>query len=148
MYYLSFVKVYLSVTLISLCNILYYHLLINATRYLIKAFIAHNNLMNDVKKLLGQRIKEIRKKKGLTQEKLAELIGIEPPNMCFIETGRFYPSPDTVQKIANALNVKIYELYSFDYLRPVHEIKEELFQKLENSEDLLRMVYKICEGLT
>ena len=31
----------------------------------------------DKKKLLGKRIKEIRKARGLTQEKLAELIDIE-----------------------------------------------------------------------
>ena len=30
----------------------------------------------DIKKLLGRRIKEIRMNKGLTQEKLAELIGV------------------------------------------------------------------------
>ena len=32
----------------------------------------------DKKKLLGRRIKELIKKKNISQEKLAELIGIEP----------------------------------------------------------------------
>ncbi len=103
--------------------------------------------MDDVKKLLGQRIKEIRKKRQITQEKLAELVGIEPPNMSYIETGRFYPSPDTLRKIARSLNVKIYELYKFDYLRPVEDLKEELFNKLENDDNLVRLVYKFCESL-
>lgn len=109
--------------------------------------LAHNRFMTDVKKLLGKRIKEIRKSRGLTQEKLAELVGIEPPNLSFIETGRFYPSPDTLQKIAKSLDVKIYELYMFDYLRPMSDIKEELFQKLENNEELTRTIYKICKSL-
>ena len=37
--------------------------------------------MSDFKKLLGKRIKEIRKSKNLTQEKLAELINIEVPSI-------------------------------------------------------------------
>ncbi|MBO8429978.1 helix-turn-helix domain-containing protein, partial [Spirochaetes bacterium] len=33
--------------------------------------------MSDIKTKLGKRIQEIRKKKGMSQEKLAELVGIE-----------------------------------------------------------------------
>ncbi len=107
----------------------------------------NNIFMDDIKKLLGLRIKEIRKKRQMTQEKLAEKVGIEPPNMSYIETGRFYPSPDTLGKIANSLDVKIYELYKFDYLRPVEELKKELYNKLDNDDNLLRLVYRICESL-
>lgn len=103
--------------------------------------------MSDVKKLLGQRIKEIRKKRQITQEKLAQMVGIELPNISYIETGRFYPSPETLRKIAKSLNVKIYELYRFDYLRPVEELKEEIFKKLDNDDSLVRLVYKFCETL-
>lgn len=109
--------------------------------------IFNNIFMDDIKKLLGQRIKEIRKKRRMTQEKLAEKVGIEPPNMSYIETGRFYPSPDTLCKIAKSLDVKIYELYKFDYLRPVEELKKELYNKLDNDDNLLRLVYRICESL-
>ena len=103
--------------------------------------------MEDVKKLLGKRIKELRKQRNFTQERLAEMIGIEPPNLSYIETGRFYPSPDTLWKIAKALDVKIYELYKFDYLKPVPELKKELYKKLENNDELVKLVYKICESL-
>lgn len=37
--------------------------------------------MGNIKNLLGKRIKEIRKRRGLTQEKLAELAGIEIPSL-------------------------------------------------------------------
>lgn len=36
-------------------------------------------------KLLGQRIKELRKRNGLTQAALAELIGMETTNLCKLE---------------------------------------------------------------
>lgn len=44
----------------------------------------------DIKKEIGSRIKAIRKAKGYTQEQLAELVGIEPPSLSYIETGKFH----------------------------------------------------------
>ena len=41
--------------------------------------------MGNIKHLLGKRIKEIRKRRGFTQEKLAELAGIEIPSLSNIE---------------------------------------------------------------
>ena len=43
--------------------------------------------MSNIKKLLGQRIKELRKSKKITQEKLAEKIGIGTSNISYIENG-------------------------------------------------------------
>ena len=45
----------------------------------------------DNKKLLGKRIKELRKYRNFTQEKLAELIDIEPCSLSAIEIGRHFP---------------------------------------------------------
>ena len=45
----------------------------------------------DIRKQVGKKIQKIRKSKGFTQEKLAELIGIEPPSLSYIETGKFSP---------------------------------------------------------
>lgn len=39
--------------------------------------------MSDFKKLLGKKIQSIRKAKGLTQERLAELIDIETPSLSY-----------------------------------------------------------------
>ena len=41
--------------------------------------------MSTLKENLGKRIQEIRKSKNLTQEKLAEIIGIDTPNLSNIE---------------------------------------------------------------
>lgn len=53
----------------------------------------------DKKKLLGRRIKELIKKKNISQEKLAELIGIEPTALSNIVTGRNYPLMSTLEKL-------------------------------------------------
>lgn len=65
--------------------------------------------MNNIKKRLGRRIQELRKSNKLTQEQLAEKIEIGTSNISYIETGKFYPTPETLGKIAKALNVEIYE---------------------------------------
>ena len=61
----------------------------------------------DIKKLLGKRIKEVRKSKGLTQEQVAEIIGMEPASLSNIENGRYYPTSDNLEKIINVLGVTL-----------------------------------------
>lgn len=39
------------------------------------------------KKLLGARIKELRTGRGLSQEELAEMVGVDPKHLSRIETG-------------------------------------------------------------
>lgn len=65
------------------------------------------------KKLLGQRIKEIRKAKGLTQEKLAEIIEMETGSLSAIESGRHFPSLLTLEKIANHFDVQLQVFFDF-----------------------------------
>ena len=67
----------------------------------------------DNRKLLGKRIKEVRKRLGLTQEKLAELINIETTSLSSIESGRHFPSLVTLEKIAKNLNVELKVLFDF-----------------------------------
>lgn len=67
--------------------------------------------MQDTKKLLGQRIKELRKLNKLTQEELAEAVGIDPKHLSSIETGRNSPTLLTLEKISGALNVQIKTLF-------------------------------------
>ncbi len=97
--------------------------------------------MTNIKKLLGKRIKYIRKQRGLTQEQLAEKVGIGTPNISYIECGKFAPAIDTLEKIAKTLDVEPYELYKFE-IKDSKEIKQELFYALENDEKLLRLIYE------
>lgn len=56
--------------------------------------------MQKFKKALGKRIQTFRKAGKFTQEQLAELIGIEVPGLSNIETGKYAPSIDTLQKLS------------------------------------------------
>ena len=59
---------------------------------------------------IGQRIKEKRIEKGLTQEKLSELGNIGPSHMSHIESGSTVPSFEVFISILNALNCSADEL--------------------------------------
>ena len=56
---------------------------------------------------IGNRIAELRKDKGISQAKLAELTGMTSGNIARIETGRYSTGIDILSKIANALGYKI-----------------------------------------
>ena len=67
-----------------------------------------------LKKLFGQRVRLIRKSQNLTQEKLSEMIDLDPQHFCKMENGTHFPSPKNLVKIADALNVKIQDLFAFN----------------------------------
>lgn len=59
---------------------------------------------------IGQKIKAIRKRKGLSQLKLSELIGRSPTYVSYIECGTKSMSLDTFILLVNALNTTADEL--------------------------------------
>ena len=67
--------------------------------------------------LVGQRIREIRESKNIKQNKLAEMINIEPTNLSKIENGAHFPKDETLQKIANALECEKSELFNFRHIQ-------------------------------
>jgi len=97
--------------------------------------------MDDIKKLLGKRIREIRKSKNLTQEKLAEMIEIGFSSLSYIETGRNYPSPETLQKICKVFNVEPCELFKFTPDKSDEEMLEEIVSTAKRNKKLLRQLY-------
>lgn len=59
----------------------------------------------------GHKVQEIRRNKGLTQEELAEMVGVDRSYMGFIERGERNPTLDKIEKIAKALGVSIKRLF-------------------------------------
>lgn len=66
-----------------------------------------------VNKKLGQMIKKARKNSGMTQEQLAEKVGMHYTSISRIETGYANPPVQTINKIAKALKIKVNELIPF-----------------------------------
>ena len=65
----------------------------------------------NVKEKLGNRINELRLEKSLSQEKLALKANIDRAYMHLIEKGKTNVSIELIEKIANALEVKIKDLF-------------------------------------
>lgn len=102
--------------------------------------------MSDIKKLLGKKIKQLRKEKNLTQEELAELIEIETPSMSNIERGKFAPSVETLQKLSNVLNVGIWEFYYFDNLSN-EEMIARINSKMKSKPDLVKLIFNFLKSV-
>ncbi len=74
--------------------------------------------MKTTRELLGARIKELRKRRGLTQEKLAEQVDLATNYISLIEVGRTSPSLETMENVARALGVELKGLFDFVHLEP------------------------------
>ena len=59
----------------------------------------------------GQRVRERREEQGLSQRKLALMIGMDNTYLGRIEAGRCNLSIDTMSRIASALDIEIRELF-------------------------------------
>ena len=105
--------------------------------------------MKTTKKLLGSRIKEIRKLRRLSQEELSEKINIDPKHLSRIEVGRGFPSLDTLKRLADVLNVDIKDFFEFSHKAPSQkELKETLYSLLkEADEERMRKVVKIVKAI-
>lgn len=102
----------------------------------------------DNKKKLGKRIKELRKQKCITQEKLAELIGMEQNTISVIESGRNFPTLSTLEKIATIFEVELCDFFNYDYFEDIEQIKEFTNTKLEKmTETQLRQTYKYIKNI-
>ena len=67
--------------------------------------------MSDIAKIIGQRIRNYRTKKGLSQEKLAELAGCHPTYIGQLERGEKNATLESVEKIASAMDISLSELF-------------------------------------
>jgi len=65
----------------------------------------------EVRKILSSNIKLFRKRKGLSQAKLAERMEISTNYLSDIETCRGWVSPLSLANLANALEIEVFELF-------------------------------------
>lgn len=63
---------------------------------------------------VGNRIKSLRKKKGLSQEKLALKAGIDRTYLAGIEAGKRNATIISLEKIVIALEISMKEFFDFD----------------------------------
>ena len=90
--------------------------------------------------LFGRRIRELRMKQGMTQEKLAECAGIDLSQLSRMENGHGNPKFETLERIAGALKVRSHELLDFSQ----HQSEESLRTLLDGlNAESLRVVHRL-----
>lgn len=70
--------------------------------------------MLNLRILFGKRLRKIRRHNDLTQERLAELLGISVEFVSNMERGVNAPSFETIEKIAQAFDLPVNELFTFE----------------------------------
>jgi len=101
----------------------------------------------NTKELLGLKVKEFRKRSKLTQEKLAELIGVDNGYISKLEVGQNFPSIKTLEKIAKILNVEICEFFQYTSIKE-EDFKEQIlkiYDELPKEKQLL--LFQVAKGL-
>jgi transcriptional regulator with XRE-family HTH domain len=82
--------------------------------------------MTDLRQLLATNMKRYRKMLGISQMKLADQMNTSPSFIAKIEVGKKFPSPEMLERIAEALQVDTPELFSMqamrlDFLENLHD---------------------------
>ena len=67
--------------------------------------------INMCQKELGERIRNLRKEKGISQEKFALLIGMDRTHLASVEAGNRNISLKNIVKIASGFNISLSELF-------------------------------------
>lgn len=97
---------------------------------------------------LGARIKTIRKKKGLTQEKLAEAVSCNTSHISNIENNYTKVSLNVLLAIANVLGTTIDSLIGEQYDEPSKGIEHDIIEKVRKfGNEKKKKVLKILEIL-
>lgn len=101
-----------------------------------------------MKKLLGTKIRYLRKMKGISQEKFSEMINISPRQMVRIEMGQSFPSIENLEKIALVLDISIQSLFENDYYDTIENLKYKLCDKIKTlDEKNTRFLYIVASRL-
>lgn len=100
------------------------------------------------KELIGARVRSLREAKGLTQEKLAEVMDINAKYLSNIERGKENPTLDMLIRFAEALKVEMWEMFDFGHEVGTKELKDTLtkFMK-EADEEKLRAAVKLLRAV-
>jgi transcriptional regulator with XRE-family HTH domain len=102
----------------------------------------------DERKRLGQRVRQLRRVRGYTQEQLSERIGINPKYMSSIERGTENPTLDLLCRLARGLQVDLYELFQFEGGEPPARLRQKVEQLIAEIEgENLPRVVRILEAL-
>lgn len=104
--------------------------------------------MKSTSKLIGARIKELRRLRNFSQDQLSEKIGVDSKHLSRIELGKSFSSLETLEGIASVLQVELKDLFDFSHLEAAEVDKKQIAELLEGlNQEKLRLIYKVVKSL-
>ena len=101
----------------------------------------------ETKELLGLKIKEVRKQRKITQDKLAEMLDLDVGYISKLEVGRNFPTIGTLEKIASVLGVELYELFQFTKGKD-KDFKDEIISIYDNlNKEKQYTLYRVAKAM-
>lgn len=99
-------------------------------------------------KAIGKRIKIARIKADMTQERLAEVVGLSPTHLSNIETGTTRVSLNAIVSLANALSVTVDDLLCDSVIQSKPQFEQDIATILEDCDEYeIRMVKDMAQAL-
>ncbi len=105
---------------------------------------------NDIQRKLGERIRNLRKVRGFSQEVFAERIGIATKTLSSIETGKAFMTSQTLQNILDVLGICANDLFSFPEEISKDDMYKYIINKLDfikNDEERMKIFYSMAKGM-
>lgn len=107
--------------------------------------------MHDVKKMIGDRVRILRKRKNFSQELLASKIGIDMKSLSRLERGVHYPSLETLENLKIELVVELKDFFDFGRSPSADEMRDFLcraasdadYATLERMSAAVRSILKV-----
>jgi transcriptional regulator with XRE-family HTH domain len=90
--------------------------------------------------ILGDNIRKFRLKKGLTQQQLAELIGVKHNSISDWEKGNIKPNPVKVELLMGALEVSANDLLGWNNPEQLQKDAEALADKIISNEKVQHLL--------
>jgi len=80
--------------------------------------------MARLREIFANNLKKKRQNCGFSQAKLAEKVNVSTHHIAMIEITRNFPTTDLIERIANVLNIEIYELFIEETNPPYKEFEQ------------------------
>ena len=101
-----------------------------------------------IKEKIGKRLKELRNKRHLTQEKFSEMINIEQNTLSCIENGKNFFTAETLENMIKVLEIEPQELLTFDHHRSFSELLTDINILIKKNPDKIEEIYRVIKAIT
>ncbi len=94
---------------------------------------------------IGKNIKSIRRQKGISQQELADKIEMNRSTVAYWEMGKTTISLDMVTKLAEALDISLFDLFNYNSVDIENEVNDDLtyLNKLLCKNNIISSNYKL-----